>query len=265
MKIALCYHGIAKGTNFKEGGLPVGYAKEFELISQNLIDKNTEHDFDIFLHSWSREYEGEIVEKMKPKAFLFEESRVFKKVSPYLRVKETIKKWLGKGYEYKRLNNIYSRWYSFYKVCELVTQYDKEGYDLVIVTRFDMCLLHPLVLDGLDLEKVYSGDWRFFYNEKGNEVEEPYYKDLAPENIDVVQKGYPFDDEGLQDFFFIAPSEYMLNEFGRIFFELKKLVRKYGMSNHLIAYGKLKEDGMLDQHERVLKYFDDYFLSRWLW
>ena len=63
--MALCYHGIAKGQNFKNGGLPVGFEHEFHLITQNLIKNNKDCKFDIFLHSWSLDYKDEVIEKLK--------------------------------------------------------------------------------------------------------------------------------------------------------------------------------------------------------
>lgn len=261
MKIALCYHGIAKGYNFKNGGLPVGFSHEFDLMTKNLIDENKNHQFDIFLHSWSLGAKEEVLNKMNPKQYLFEESKNFKKQSVFFLLKETIKKTLGKGYEPQRINNIYSRWYSFMKVSELVKK-SKENYDLVIVTRFDMCLINKFNISNIKKENFYSGDW-VGYTNNGIEILEENYKNKSG-NLKLFKKGYPFDNEGIQDFFFISSYNYMINNFGKIFYKLSKLIKKYGPSNHLIALGKLKEDNMLSKHKRILLYCEDYFLSRWL-
>ena len=262
MKIALCYHGIAKGTNFKSGGLPVGYAKEFELLTKNLIEQNKEHDFDVFMHSWSLDFKDEVVDLMKPKGYLFEPSKEFKKPTLYKYIKENVKKLLGFPYEPKRINNIYSRWYSFYKACELVKE-SKERYDLVIVTRFDMCLLKPFNINTLDINKFYSGEWVGY--EKDNAfISDDELKNIDMSGLEKVPRGYPFNSEGIQDFFFISSGEYMLDKFANIFHELNKLIKKNGPSNHLIALGKLKEDNMIDNYDRVLSFGDDYYLSRWL-
>lgn len=261
MKVALCYHGIAKGSNFKNGGLPVGFEHEFDLITKNLIDYNKDCSFDIFLHSWSLDYKEEVLKKIKPKDYIFEEAKEFKKATLTVFLKEKIKQFLGKGYEVKRINNIYSRWYSFYKVCDLVKK-SNEKYDLVIVTRFDMCLLNKFSLNNIDANSFYSGDWITYYNNNKELLEEDYKK--RTKEYKVVQKGYPFDKEGLQDFFFISSQNYMINSFGTIFFQLKSLLKKYGTSNHLIACGKIKEDNILNKHKRILVYGKDYFLSRWL-
>lgn len=261
MRVALCYHGIAKGHNFKNGGLPVGFEHEFDLMTENLIKYNKDCSFDIFLHSWSLDYEKEVISKMKPKEYIFEPSKRFKKPSFLKLVKEKIKKSLGRGYEVNRINNIYSRWYSYKRVCDLVQQ-SNEMYDLVIVTRFDMCLLSPLDLSLIKADKFYSGDWITFYDGDNEILEENF--DVKNLKLKEVSKGFPHDREGLQDFFFISSQEYMLESFGTIFDSLKTLIRRFGPSNHLIAKGKLELDGMLPKHQRVLTYSKDYFLSRWL-
>ena len=259
MRVALCYHGIAKGHNFKNGGLPVGFDHEFDLIKKNLIEHNKDCVFDVFLHSWSLDYKDLVIEKLKPKDSLFEQSKEFKKPSFWLLCKELIKRILGRVYELQRINNIYSRWYSFMKVCDLVKE-SGQKYDLVIVTRFDMCLLNKFALTELNPNNFYSGDWVTYYN-GSEELQEENYEN---EYHKAIPKGYPFDDEGLQDFFFISSQDYLISKFSRIFNQLNSLLKKYGNSNHLIALGKIKEDNMLKSHKRILIYSKDYFLSRWL-
>lgn len=261
MRVALCYHGIAKGHNFKNGGLPVGFDHEFDLMTKNLIEHNKDCSFDIYLHSWSLDYEKEVVSKMNPIDYIFEPSRKFKKPSFFKVVKEKVKKSIGKGYEVNRINNIYSRWFSYKQVCDLVKKSNQE-YDLVIVTRFDMCLLSPFDLSKIKTDKFYSGDWITFYNGDKELLEEDY--DLKNSSFKEVLKGYPHDHEGLQDFFFISSNEYMLHSFSTIFDNLKTFIKQFGPSNHMIAKGKLEVDGMLQKHQRVLTYSKDYFLSRWL-
>lgn len=261
MKIALCYHGIACGKNFKEGGLPVGYSEEFDLMKRNLISHNKNHDFDVFIHSWSKDFESLVVNKMQPKGYCFENSIDFKKETFSFHFKESIKKILGLYSEPKRINNIYSRWYSFYKVCEIASRY-KGDYDLVIVTRFDMCLMAPILIDEFSSEYFYSGDWETFYSNDRELLESDYKKSHGMAT--KMKKGFPYDNEGLQDFFFVSSRDYMLNSFSKIYLELEFLLKKYGPSNHLIALGKLKEDDFSTKHRRKITYFKEYFLSRWI-
>ncbi|MCX2718545.1 hypothetical protein [Lentiprolixibacter aurantiacus] len=263
MKIALCYHGIAKGKNFKSGGLDVGYRNEFDLIQRNLIWSNPDHDFDVFMHSWSKEFEQEVVDYMQPLKFDFEEPKELRKAPLLLLIKELIKKALGKDYEFKRLNNIYSRWYSFKRSIDLIAESGNE-YDLIIATRFDMSLLSPFLLNNISPSKFYSGDWiGAFYEDRLLEGYEYGDFKLNPKTV-LNPIGYPYDDRGLQDFFFISGTEYMMTKFSKIFDYLDRLIPKYGKSNHFIALGQLKETGMEKNHSRILKYGEDYFLSRWL-
>lgn len=261
MRVALCYHGIAKGHNFKNGGLPVGFDHEFDLIKKNFIDYNKDCTFDIFLHSWSINYKEAVLKKLNPKDYVFEKPKEFKKPSFKVFLKEKVKKILGKGYELQRVNNIYSRWYSFKKVCDLVKKSENK-YDLVMVTRFDMCLLKEFTISDLNPNNFYSGDWISF-KEHGKEILEENYPKIKDNNKEF-SKGYPFDNEGFQDFFFISSQEYLVEKFSKIFHQLEFLLKKYGKSNHLIAFGKLKEDKKLENHKRILTYSKDYFLSRWL-
>ncbi|MBU2904902.1 hypothetical protein KO529_08920 [Arenibacter algicola] len=126
-----------------------------------------------------------------------------------------------------------------------------------------MALLKSLDIGQLDKNCFYSGDWKGYTNDNII-VEDPdlVYYDLN--KLQEVSRGFPYNDEGLQDFFFIASSEYMLNGFSNIFLELPNLIKKYEASNHLIALGKLKEDKKINEHQRVLKFREDYYLTRWL-
>ena len=264
MKVALCYHGIAKGKNFKSGGLKVGVEDEFELFKKNVIEQNPSIEFDVFVHSWSVDHQSEVDQIMHPIASVYEPTRIFKKPTFYEIVKEKIKKNLGKVYEYQRVNNIYSRWYSFQKVCDLVKKSDIE-YDLVIVLRFDMVILNPIIFKDLDKNHFYSGNWIGLQNEKGALIEDFEFKNNRHrEGISKIQIGYPFDDKGLQDFFFISSFENMVLKFSTLYGNLPKMLKKYGTSNHFLALGQLKENNLLGGHKRILEYGTDYFLSRWL-
>ena len=226
MKVALCYHGIAKGKNYKSGGLTVGFKEEFEVLKKNLIEQNPNVQFDVYLHTWSIEHKVEIEKIMKPVSSLYEESRIFRKSSWYDLVKQRVKKIFGKVYEYQRVNNIYSRWYSFHKVCSLVQDSDTE-YDFIFVLRFDMVFLTPFKLDQLDTDCFYSGEWIGLQDESGRLLEGFEYKEMMNNSsISKLKIGYPYDSKGLQDFFFIASPKNMIKKFAIIFEDLPKMIRK---------------------------------------
>ncbi|WP_430428589.1 hypothetical protein [Maribacter litoralis] len=263
MRVALCYHGISSGKNFKEGGLAVAFESEFDSIQRFLIKSNPNCDFDIYLHSWVNSNQNEVIQKLRPVDYLFENTINFNKPTMLFKFKQLVKKKLNKPYfESNRINNIYSRWYSFQKVCELVSK-NKQKYDLIFVTRFDMVLRDSISLKNISPEYFYSGDWETLYNGK-IELKETDYTKVITQNVERHKKGFPYDEEGLQDFFFIGSPTYILKDFSKIYFNLKFLIKKYGASNHLIALGKLKEDNKINIHKRVYLYFQEYFLSRWL-
>lgn len=134
MKIALCLHGLVgsiKGKNHQlMGGSDIVLQKSFEHNKKYLLDK---WDVDVFVHSWSTELKDEIEELYKPKRSLIEEQIQFK-IPDYIKSNEN------------RIFAHLSRWYSYWKVVDLVYEYaDKQQpnpfsyYDHVLVQRFDLC------------------------------------------------------------------------------------------------------------------------------
>ena len=76
MKIALCFFGILGGTEGKNGkgtSKPIlDISKQYYL--ENVITDNT----DIFIHTWSRDYETDILDAFKPKSYIIEKQKKFK-------------------------------------------------------------------------------------------------------------------------------------------------------------------------------------------
>lgn len=169
--------------------------------------------------------------------------------------------------EYSRYNNIYSRWYSFQKVFSLAEAHSKNNnviYDYVLVLRFDMVFLNQI-----DFSKIYLNSFtcgRFIgYHDGKNFVADDDVRNINKQDYSIKERGYPFNDEGLQDFFFGANMSFM-KDFSNIYFELKTLIRKAGLSNHKIALHKFLE---LEKKRKTklahpLEYITDYYLERWL-
>lgn len=65
-RIAICYHGLSYGANFKKGGLPVTFEKGLESFHRNVVNHNKDFSFDIFFHSWSNSLEETIKQKYSP-------------------------------------------------------------------------------------------------------------------------------------------------------------------------------------------------------
>lgn len=261
-KVALCLHGIAKGKNFKHGGLDVNFESESELYTNNFILPN---NADVFIHSWSTSYENEVNTLYKPVSSLYENPMIFNKPKFIDYIKDIVTLIKNKPRELNRINNIYSRWYSLYKVIELVREQELiQGfkYDYVMVTRFDMSLLSLIECSKLENGKFYTADWVGGRDEKGNIIPENLLHNNKKVNF-TYKKGFPTDDEGILDFWFISSSE-LISKFSEIHFELESLMIGNGMSNHKIALQKLKNLGLLDNVEWTFKSGVDFCLTRWM-
>jgi hypothetical protein len=261
-KIALCLHGIAAGKNFKHGGLEVSFKEEAKSYKKHIVDIN---DCDVFMHSWSVDARIELDAIYSPKASLFENSEVLYLPTIFERIKDFKKKVRGKKRELYRLNNIYSRWLTFKRAVDLVRDYEKIhgiSYDFIMVSRFDTTLKVDVDFSKLDSTKFYAGDWIGYRDSAGDEIPE---ENLAnhPDKYFKYSRGFPANNDGLQDFWFISNSNNMM-EFSKIYDELDYLIQKTGVSNHRISARKLKEMGLLKNFERLLVFSEDYCLTRWM-
>lgn len=266
-RIAVCYHGLSYGENFKKGGLPVTFEKGLESFQRNVVNYNKNFFFDIFFHSWSNPLEEIIKQKYSPIKYLFEPSKKLVELSLWQKTYSIIRALKNQDKEYSRYNNIYSRWYSFQKAFSLAESYSKNNnviYDYVLVLRFDMVFLNQI-----DFSKIYLNSFtcgRFIgYHDGKNFVADDDVRNINKQDYSIKERGYPFNDEGLQDFFFGANMSFM-KDFSNIYFELKTLIRKAGLSNHKIALHKFLE---LEKKRKTklshpLEYITDYYLERWL-
>jgi hypothetical protein len=140
MKIAFCLMGIV-GADYKHGqGQAVDYRIGHHFHNKHIFEANKDHDIDVFLHSWSKEFEEEIVETYRPRRYLFEDQIDF--------YQNNI-----------RLNAIKSRWYSTKAVMKLKSQCEDENnfkYDFVMVYRFDHIFLRDLIFPDFDTNYFYA-------------------------------------------------------------------------------------------------------------
>ena len=142
MKIALCLYGVVGNKTTKAGSnsdsveiLKMGYDK----YKKNLLSK---YDTDVFLHTWSTDFEQEILNLYKPKNSIIEKQEIFD-------IPDHVK---GDSFEQpKRRQNHYSRWRSTQKVLKLLSNSD-EDYDFVLLSRFDLGLENPFLFENLSKE-----------------------------------------------------------------------------------------------------------------
>ena len=72
MKIALCLSGLTGGSGGKDGaGNSLDIDIPYQSVKKYLLDVN---DIDLFIHSWSKEFEKELTDLYKPKKQKFEKS-----------------------------------------------------------------------------------------------------------------------------------------------------------------------------------------------
>lgn len=261
MKIAFCLHGISSGKNFKNGGLPVSFSNEALLFQQHIIKKN---DVDCFYHTWKTDASDELLTLYKPTEYKVEEHKNFVQISWIDYLKHFINKF-RKIDELQRVNNIYSRWYSFSQATKLALDYQKKmniQYDYIFITRFDMSLFKEISFEVLEPSKFYCGDWYTFYDAQNQLIHE---QDLFNNSSKVkkIVEGYPLNNHGISDFWFCA-SPKIMQSFSKIFFELEYLINIAGKSNHMIALEKLQSMNQLDKFVKILEFGKDYYLSRWI-
>jgi len=261
-KVALCLHGIAKGKNFKHGGLNVTFENEGKLFFDNFIAPNKA---DVFIHSWSIESQKEVDLLYKPVCSSYEKGIVFNKPTVVDYIKNILAVIKNKPQELNRLNNIYSRWNSLYKVMRLMQKHEKERglrYDYVMVSRFDMSLLKTINCADLNENKFYVADWVGGRDGQGDVIPESNLYKNKEINF-TYKKGFPTDDEGLLDFWFLSSSE-LMEHFSTIFIDLEELVLETGMSNHKIALQHIKKIGLLADIDWFLQSEIDFCLTRWM-
>jgi len=199
MRYALCLHGLIGSLDGKSGAsgscldvLDLAYKH----LSKYILGEN---NIDIFIHSWDIEYATEILEKFKPIKSNIEIQKQFKKE--------------------KRINNHYSRWYSFMQSVNLKTEYESENnlkYDGVMVSRFDVAWLKHIEFNKYDMDYFYVSQWY-----KSNKIRK--------------------DESKIKDIWFLSSSK-NINEFSNLYLMLDKYNNikslkheELGISSHYLA------------------------------
>jgi len=280
MKVAVCLIGMIGGKSGKYGlnqstdVLESGHRQ----YKKHILDNN---DVDVFCHSSSVDFKDEIIEAYKPKRYLFIPEPRFQ-IPDYVTGTE----------ERKRAH--YHMWFSYQTVSLLRKDYERETgqkYDFVYTGRYDVAWQTDINFSELDKDKFYAGYWnRIYHNNKAiaNYKWHSLEKDLAVDGkltkkqiekgytIDLV--GYPHNDEGLIDRWFIANPHNMdifstlfnyLNEYtlpNKKWNKDNSIVDSAGtISNHRLAPAHLERLGLLDKLELKFYTHDDFPLVRRLY
>ncbi len=151
----------------------------FENIKNFFLDK---YETDVFIHSWSKNYENSLKNLYDPKSSKFEEQIIFNPtLEEYgINKKLEINDWMVSDIAKKSYNLLlpsridkqgvlddleslsfrsHSRWYSTKESIKLMSEFSKStntNYDFVLSTRIDCLFKKELDLNNLDNNKFYA-------------------------------------------------------------------------------------------------------------
>lgn len=223
MRAAICFYGLVGSKLSKNGmGKNLDPAIAFEHYKKHILDKNK--NVDIFIHTWSVEAKNKLQDLYKPKTMLAEKQKSFPNsknhpTEPFL-LKTKLKFLIMKFFNNKKLKKwlienqlasfrAYSRWYSSSKVLKMKQSYEKKNnfkYDVVMLTRLDLCFFSDLDFTKYKMEYFYAS-----HRNDSSTLETNYTA-----NYENHKAG-----EELQDLWFFSNSHY-LDEFGKLYENIEK-------------------------------------------
>ena len=144
MKVAICLYGSAgyqsRLANENSERIPLSV----DVPLKSLITKIKEpNKADIYIHSWSKDRQDEIIKILKPNSYIFENYKTFDKKDSFR-------------------NAVKSRLYSQNKSTLLMRDYESLynlKYDFVLSCRLDLIWFTQFVFDNLDSKKFYASNW----------------------------------------------------------------------------------------------------------
>ena len=267
MKIALCLYGVVGSSKGKahlgssDDILSLGYKKYFE----NIIEDN---DVDVFIHSWSKDREQQILNFYNPIRYSIEEQEIFD-------IPKHIKG--NSPSEPKRVEFVFSRWRSTQKVLNLKMLFEKENnfeYDLCLLSRFDVAFESKLDFYNIKKDKINFSNWYGIQYDQVADIFKDgrgiFYKLKERKNIDNLKKfgrGYPYDGEGLLDYWILSDKK--INTFADIFDKLPEYFQPGNcpgspyVSNHKVLLHHIKTVNYLKDINFILDPTKDHSMIRW--
>ena len=161
MKVAIVFKG---GVSKKKGNLLnpgeidaksefVNYKCAYNSFKKHILDANSKHDIDIFIHCWHPELEEDLIDLYKPTEIVTENNSKYNANILYK---------LAASYCPKSCFSVVSQVLSLKKVCEMASKYCTEKnfkYDLVLVYRLDLLLIEDLIFEDYDLNCITCNNW----------------------------------------------------------------------------------------------------------
>jgi hypothetical protein len=164
MRVAVQMHGLAGNSNKYGTGDCLNLKLAHDHFVKKILDENPSHTIDVFMHTWSEESKEQLIQLYQPKSHLFEEQIHFD--FEYIVGNPNLPMNAGKtengvfiGIENIRFHSLFSRWYSAKSVNELRKQHEQSvgfEYDMILLTRFDLAYLTPVIFDEFDEQKFYA-------------------------------------------------------------------------------------------------------------
>lgn len=163
MKVALCFSGQFRNVE------PTYY----QSFKSNVIDINSHHEIDCFVHGWfNKETVGsvEYAANRIPDSVIACDpipsniiSQVYNLYNPVRMELQHPKIFDDKNYNERKLldavpKNGLSRLYSLFRAVKLKREYEEENnfkYDVVVVTRYDLVLQKPVLFDIVTGRGIY--------------------------------------------------------------------------------------------------------------
>ena len=264
MKIALCLYGVIGN---KKGKAQQGTDAEILKLGHLKYQENlfSRHTTDVYLHTWSKDYEKEVLELYKPKKYIIEEQEIFN-IPSYVKG--------DSDHQPNRRQNHYSRWRSTEKVLSLVSQ-NKEKYDFVLLSRYDVGFENPILFDNLNKDFFYCSNWHGVNYDHIKDIFQDgrglFYsldKKISTEELKRYGRGYPYDSEGILDLWFLASPDKM-NIFESLYSNLNGYMKPGNcpqapyVSNHKLSLHHIKENGMLNRVKFITDPTKDHCLLRY--
>ncbi len=202
MKIALCLFGHIGGKKSTNGSLEGdgNLLRVFNSYKGKIIKDN---DVDIFIHSWSKDYEEEILRTYKPNDSLIQKQKDFseirlddysmKHIDSYSIIFKSHQDQTPKKLKELAIRSS-SRWYSNSKVLEIMKNYSRNhkiNYDFVFQGRLDLLFFKKLDFQNLDNKYFYCPTREI---EKGKTVNE-FFLISNQRNAELFSEIYKYKNE----------------------------------------------------------------------
>jgi hypothetical protein len=233
MKIAVLFHGIIGGMDGKNGYGKSSNSYHCSKFWHNNVYGDLDHD--IFIHSWSKEAEQEIVDAFKPTKYIIEEQPTFGFYIP----EETKHHDNPTSMLFKNI----SRFTSAYKVYNMMLEHQKETgieYDYCILSRMDLLFFNKINLNNMKKDTIYI-------------CNNPFPNWQNPKINNII-----FDP-------FLIMDNNMMGQFCNLIIDVqnKKYINSMGNS-HYLCTDKIRDMGYIDNIEYVCTRFSDMDVYRFL-